>query len=271
MEQDQSQAERNQRLVSQYGLFLRNSFGAGNPGLRNLLNMVRTLGESTDSRTGLIDPTATDLKLYSSDAEIKKLFEEDPTFYMLGRNVETQQQVMAWLLKSGLGDTETLSVGSGPAPAEIFLSSAGLIKKKITALDFSAPLLNLGKEIAKKKGVVNIDFVEKAASEVDYQDQFGQVIMIDLLHWVDNWRDTLERVVRATRNGGNIFIVYVSKDSPRIVIPEFELAKTLLDMGTDIVDTKYMQGKDLPRVMIAAKKQQPVKGKLFVPSKAVIV
>ncbi len=196
----------------------------------------------------------------------KLWYDEMGKNYMMGRNLEDQERLMSWLLECGVRDAETLSVGSGPAPQEIFLASTGIIKKQITAIDISVPQLRIGQDAALEKGIKNISFVKIAAEDLDYENAFGQVFVLDSLHWTEDWRTCLKKVIKATKDKGVIFISH-AKPPSAVFIHDFELSKQLISLGADVVSMSVTDPNEtLPRTYIMARKEAPAKDKLLVAS-----
>jgi SAM-dependent methyltransferase len=257
---------RKQQLVSDYRLFVKNNFNTGGNDLNSVA--IKRTQESIQDEEYRKKLTKCLEKEVITDLDIKNIYElGDGNEYMQARNSSLHEKIIPWLLDRGLTDVKTLSIGSGPASIELFLASKNIIKEEIVALDFSESMLGAGREIAKNRGLKNMKFVEKAAADMEYENQFGQIFIFDSLHWMDNWKECVGKGVKALKDGGNLFIVYTYLKTPRILIPQFELIKTLIGKGMEIEDLNEgdFDGNGHERVRVWAKKEKSSSGKLFIP------
>jgi ubiquinone/menaquinone biosynthesis C-methylase UbiE len=247
-----------EQLVSDFSIFLSNHFKIGN------ISFTRSLAEvvdefiKDDARAELVSKIAT-------QEDVQRAFNAVGELYGKTRNVESQEKILKWMLDCGINNARTLSVGCGPAQTEIFLASKGIIREEIVGLDFAENLLTLGKELARKEDVKNVIFENKPASEIKFQDEFEQVFFIDSLHWMDNWRNCLQKAAKALRNEGTMF-VYCEGEKGRANISHFEAIKTLAQSGLDIVKADELRiGDFIPKIAIFAKKQSSDNRKLIIP------
>lgn len=255
MSNELSPEQRNHQLVTSYGSFLKDSFGVSGIEGDLFLSGVTELFIDTLDNHGLVQHIIEAYgRGYSRRDDVRKSFDLMSDIYMPGRNVEVLQRMMSWMISSKLTDTPTLSLGSGPASAEIFLASQGLLTEEVVALDLSQSLLDSGRKVADEHGVKNIRFQQGDALEIDYTRQFGQVLMLDSLHWMDSWRNCINKAVKALKDDGRIFIIYAVGERARILVPEFELVKELITSGVDIEDLQRVDYEDAKRVQVVAQK-----------------
>ncbi len=114
--------------------------------------------------------------------------------------------------------------------------------------------------------LTNIQFERGLGSEINYQAEFGQVWLIDSLHWMSEWRECLRRSCRSLVDNGSLFLCY-SIFSPRIRIPQAEVVTELVRAGMDLQDLTFQDSQaHSPRAFISAKKQAPEMGRLVIPS-----
>jgi SAM-dependent methyltransferase len=257
---------RRQQLVSDYKLFVKNNFNTDGNDLDSVARK-RALKSIQDEEYGKKLTKCLEKKAIT-DLDVKNNYEiGDGNEYMQSRGSSLHEKIIPWLLDRELADVKTLSVGSGPASIELFLASRNIIKEEIVALDFSESMLETGREIAKNRDLKNMKFVEKAAADMEYENQFGQIFMFDSLHWMNSWRECISRAVKALKDEGNMYIIYAYPRTPRVLIPQFELIKTLIQKGMDIKDLKEgdFDGNGHGRVQIWARKEKSSSSKLFIP------
>lgn len=185
--------------------------------------------------------------------EFKKVQELMGVHYGFMTNIPDQMTLMKKML-ANLRDVPTLSIGCGLAPQEIFLSSQGVLTKEIHATDLAHTSIIRASEMAKEIGVTNISFEAIAGSDVSINGEFDQIMMIDSLHWMKDWRKCVESSAKALRPDGNMMIAY-SPASPRIRIDDENLALELRSWGMDITGTENVSSfASTPRIFITAQK-----------------
>jgi ubiquinone/menaquinone biosynthesis C-methylase UbiE len=207
------------------------------------------------------DPAVIEKKLEmvrnaKTESDVQNSFNTRGEDYGLSRDSIGQQKLLRWLLDCGVQDLRTLSIGCGPAFHEIYLAQRGVITKEIVGVDFAQNLLDFGKRIAQEEKVGNINFINKKASEINYKDEFDQLFIIDSLHWMDDWQGCLEKVSRALKDNGSLFMIYV--EDSRTPIPLEKMIPTLFDCNLMPlrVDMLTKIDKSGTRTCIPAKKKK---------------
>lgn len=241
-------------IVSEYALFLKAAYGQNS-------KLQKTLDRKRLEYVGNKSVGAFGDKDRSRRNTVKATYDAIAPTYMMGRKVQTEQEIMRWLLEQEVKDTETISIGSGPAPQEIFLKKIGVIKKEVKLLDFSHLMLEVARKVANENGIKGIEFLEEDVVDADLQEeQFGQAFLIGSLNWIgiSDGRKVLEKVLRALRPGGEIFTVHTNYPLPNsFEIPDFALKMALENLGAQIIDLKTEQiGEDMPRVYVHARKRE---------------
>jgi ubiquinone/menaquinone biosynthesis C-methylase UbiE len=255
-------------IVAGFEFFLRQHLEIIDDPQARMLWKRRKLEENLEELTAVIE---LDRKYPISDAEsytddqMQEIFEVLGPEYGIHTDTDDQRMILSHLLDFGVRDVRTLSIGCGVAPHEIFLSSQGLVTKEIVGVDFVQSVLERGQLIATEVGVGNLRFAKAKGSEINYHDEFGQVWIIDSLHWMAGWRECLRRAALALKTGGNLFICN-SRHSPRVKIDEKDVAAILLQQGLEIADIIIQESHaDSQRAIITAKKEAIQASKLFIP------
>ena len=97
-------------------------------------------------------------------------------------------------------DMTVLEIGSGSCNCGIALARSGA---NVTCLDISQEQLNIGKEVAKKAGVV-INFVCSDMADLSFTDSdtVDLVISMSALDYVEDFNQVCSEVGRVLKNGG---------------------------------------------------------------------
>lgn len=135
--------------------------------------------------------------------------------------------ILTWLINNELTDTPTLSVGCGSALYEIFLASQGILTQEIIAADPAATRLEQARAIAEREAVRNIRFEQMYGARIPYIDRFGQVLLIDCLHWMLEWEECLRRSCASLQSQGTLYLSY-NLESSRVRIPIGEVTDLLI-------------------------------------------
>jgi SAM-dependent methyltransferase len=99
-----------------------------------------------------------------------------------------------------------LSLGCGPAALELVLLWKGLIKK-VKLVDLSPPMLERALSIAQALGIAqNVETVVGLVENYQVTQQYDVVISINAMHWSRHWPIWVDKGMKATREGGLLFI-----------------------------------------------------------------
>ncbi|MCX6811421.1 MAG: class I SAM-dependent methyltransferase [Candidatus Berkelbacteria bacterium] len=119
-------------------------------------------------------------------------------------------------------------------------------------------------EIVDKDGVF-MELKHGSPLDLPFADgEFGQVISIDLLHWLHGWRRAIAEIARVAAEGASIFICMVSYTvRHRGPIDLFAVVETLTKNGVDVqrFDTFSAEKSQSPRLFVSGVKQKKTKGK----------
>lgn len=135
------------------------------------------------------------------------------TIYTLLESIEVAKTQEKWL-----------SIGAGPALYEIWLSKIAAMDFYVS--DFSYEMCRLAKMIYNGAQVVSGSKVKGGKifpmvsdmENIGFRDRvFDQIISINALHWVPNWRQTLKEMRRVIKTDGlgHIYLV-VSGATPKV-------------------------------------------------------
>lgn len=193
-----------------------------------------------------------------SDEQIGEVFELMGASYGVETTIPDQKKILSFLLDSGISDKPTLSIGCGLAPHEIYLASQGVLSS-FAGVDIAQTTLTRAEEIAKEEGVT-AQFKKMHGADVDFVEEFDQVLSIDSMHWMMRWQANLRGVARALKPGGTFFLVY-SPNSPRIQIDPLRVIETLTKEGMNVTSTAFMESAiATPRATVVAKKEEAKSG-----------
>lgn len=257
MEKSQQNKE---RQIAGFELFLKRNLRPGN--LKEIADWAVKNGKELNDRFPIEKSGS------YTDEQIREIFELMSVNYGGLTNVGDQKMIMSELLDCGVNKGRTLSIGCGLAPHEIYLASQGLITGEIVGIDTSENMLKRTREIAKKEHVTNAQFFQNYGSDIDYKNEFDQVLLIDSLHWMRKWKECLVRSAKALKDGGSLFLVY-SIHAPVVKIDPLGVVKTLTDQKMDVKKYETVGGDaGTPRAVIFAKKEQP-SSKLLIPTRAI--
>lgn len=234
-------------LVELYGDYLRKHLGAGDP-----LGQLKWLQTPEAQEIGRMQ--ATGLRMdRMSPADYKRAQELMGVHYGFMTNIPDQKRIMGKILQN-LRNVPTLTIGCGLAPQEIFMSSQGILTSEVHATDLTNSAIKRAGEKARELNVNNITFESISGSEIDRPTSADQVMMIDSLHWMKDWRMAVGKATQALRPGGNMMIVY-SPNSPRIGITPDSLALELRSDEMNITGIENISSSALtPRIFMTAEK-----------------
>lgn len=109
------------------------------------------------------------------------------------------------IIESGffVDSKEILDVGCGDGSLTA-LFAANLPKASVVGCDISKAMI----EYALEHYVTsNLNFVEKSAENLDFENQFDAVISFNCLHWIENQKRVLGQMYRVLKPGGKAFLV----------------------------------------------------------------
>lgn len=223
-------------LVARFGDFLRDNCGTGDPAAwKAWMDNPRS-----KELTQRFPPQNIDKMTEADFRQAQELMGEHYGFMI---NIPDERRILGKLLPT-IRDVRTLSIGCGLAPHEIYLAKEGVLTQEIVATDVAGSVIKRAGEIAEKLGVSNIRFEQKAGDEIDYMQEFDQVLAMDSLHWMRSWRDVVRRIGLALRPEGTATILY-SRFSPRVQINERNLVEELTKNGMDTVSLETMKSEAL--------------------------
>jgi 2-polyprenyl-3-methyl-5-hydroxy-6-metoxy-1,4-benzoquinol methylase len=174
-------------LVELYGDYLRKHLGAGDP-----LGQLKWLQTPEAQEIGRMQ--ATGLRMdRMSPADYKRAQELMGVHYGFMTNIPDQKRIMGKILQN-LRNVPTLTIGCGLAPQEIFMSSQGILTSEVHATDLTNSAIKRAGEKARELNVNNITFESISGSEIDRPASADQVMMIDSLHWMKDWRMAVGKV-----------------------------------------------------------------------------
>jgi len=248
-------------LVKSFEGFLMKHFRVDEPEILHKAEL-----KSLHNILGLLKQKYLEGKNLFSDEELQKMFDEFGPGISVVNNPFTQKDNFSHLLKAGVQNRRTLSIGCGIAPYEVFLASQGIIREEIVALDFTQSILDGGRMLAANAGVTNIRFKNANGTQLDYHEEFGQVWLIDSLSWIPHWRECLRRTTKTVECDGTLLISY-QKDFGVATVKEVEVADIILKSGLDLTTLYHFNETDeFPRTFIAAKRVEARPDQLLVVS-----
>ncbi len=103
------------------------------------------------------------------------------------------------------GDEHVLDVACGTGHAALAVAQR-LPKGKITAVDFSAGMLDQARQKAAARELHNIDFVEWDMQNLGFRDQFDAAVCAFGIFFVEDMETQLAHIASAVRPGGRIMI-----------------------------------------------------------------
>ncbi|KAL7921884.1 S-adenosyl-L-methionine-dependent methyltransferase [Trichoderma austrokoningii] len=109
----------------------------------------------------------------------------------------------AYLLPHLKPDMKVLDVGCGPGTITVDLAAKHLPQGHITGLENAAAVLVQARELAKERGVSNVDFVEGDANALQFADEtFDVVVCHQVLQHVKDPVNILREMRRVAKTGG---------------------------------------------------------------------
>ncbi len=133
----------------------------------------------------------------------------DYTKYWEGRDYENlvEQKALENLLPTK-GDAILDVGGSFGRLAPIYTKRF----KKATILDYSQIALNQAKDLAKKRNITNLTTVKGDAYNMPFEDNsFDTVIMIRVMHHIENPQKLIKELYRVTKPGGFLILEMANK------------------------------------------------------------
>lgn len=177
--------------------------------------------------------------------------------------IPDQLVIMRELLPLIRPEASLLDVGWRPCFYPAFLQSQGLIKAHTVGVTPSEGAVRRLLEIIDKDKVF-MELRHGSPFELPFADgEFGQVISIDLLHWLHGWRRAIAEIARVAAEGARIFIVLVSYSARNGEIDTFAVVETLAKNGVDVqrFDTFSAEKTRSPRLFVTGVKEKETKGK----------
>jgi len=239
-------------LVGGFGHFLRATIDAENP--EAWTRYIKRIGK--EDQTGIIKSFWERGAENVTRQDIKRVFELLGPYYGFGTSIDDSKLIMSHLLNHLGGENDRiLSLGTGIAPYEIYLSQKGVVRGEIISIGLAESIRKKSEALAKTTGVKNISFPKEDAEELEYYEEFDQVWDIGSLHWIPNWRGSLLRSCQALKNGGSTFLAIVLKSG--IKIDPLTVVKLLAEKGINVSDYRKEPGyRGTPRAIIFGKKEE---------------
>ncbi len=145
-------------------------------------------------------------------------------------------------LRQGKKNEKWLSLGAGPALYEIWLSQIVGIYFHVT--DFSPEMIELSKKIMKgtmalggpKKPAGKIIHFVMPMENLEFRDNsFDQIISINALQWVPDWRQAIKEMRRVIKTTGLGNLYLVANTSPIKVKTADGTEKNISDLNTELL------------------------------------
>lgn len=246
-----------EQLVSGFEPFLRRHIPIGDSSRQE--EWITSLDED------LVIQMQDGLMLSGTDEQLVPFFESVGRYHGPDFPVKDTVAILSWMAGKGIGDRRTLTVGCGLAPYESYLSSQGIIRQEIVATDAAQSFLDRAKAIAESEGLTNIRFNQSLGASLQYNSEFGQVFIVDSLHWMLSWRECIKRSARALQQYGDMFLVYIP-NYPRIEINPFDVTQLLSLEGMNVLTLDRLPTieSDYSRIAVHARKEQTPAGSLLV-------
>lgn len=193
------------------------------------------------------------------DAEMVTCQEAIFESYGFALPIYDQMVIMRELLPTIMPQASLLDVGWRPCYFPVFLQKEGIVRGRTVGVTPSEAAVRRLLEIVGDESV----FMEmKLGSPLDLpfdDDEFGQVISIDLLHWLHGWRKAISEIARVAAESAPIFISLVSNSVRNGEIDIFAVAETLTKNGVDVqrLDTFPAEKSQSPRLFVAGVKDKP--------------
>jgi ubiquinone/menaquinone biosynthesis C-methylase UbiE len=103
------------------------------------------------------------------------------------------------------GDEHVLDVACGTGNAALAIAPL-LPKGKVTAVDFSAGMLEQARQKADAQGIRNVEFLERDMQALGFQDRFDVAVCAFGIFFIEDMDAQLSRIASAIRPGGRIMI-----------------------------------------------------------------
>ncbi|MGD8777501.1 MAG: class I SAM-dependent methyltransferase [Ignavibacteria bacterium] len=161
------------------------------------------------------------------------------------KSIEKVGKRFAGLLKTiGFTKGTILDVGCGFASVPIEIAK-NFPNAKITGIDLSGPLLDIGRTLIKKEGLEKQMVLLKGdAQNLQYENNtFDVVINSFLLHIVEDPIKMLNEIDRVAKSEGKILITDLRRGFLAYFIKKFGKAYTLEEVSDIIKKTKIRKGK----------------------------
>lgn len=196
--------------------------------------------------------TMTDDEMCSSQGPI---FE----FFGYALSIPDHVVIMRELLPVIKPEASLLDVGWKPCFFSAFLQSQGLLKTRTVGVTPSEESIRRLLEIVGEDRVF-MELKHGSPLDLPFADgEFGQVISVDLLHWLHGWRKAISEIARVAAEGASIFISLVSYSVRNGEIDVFTVAQTLAKHGVDVrrFDTFSAEKSQSPRLFVTGVKGKP--------------
>lgn len=152
-----------------------------------------------------------------------------------------------------------LDVGWKPCFFSAFLQRERLIKARTVGVMPSEEAVKRLLEIVGEDRVF-MELKHGSPLDLPFADgEFGQVISVDLLHWLHGWRKAISEIARVAAEGAPIFISLVSHSVRNGEIDTFAVVETLTKNGVDVqrFDTFSAEETQSPRLFVVGVKGKP--------------
>jgi len=125
---------------------------------------------------------------------------------------KTYEKIFHLIQNEVFKDAMILDIGTGTGEIPIKICQS---VNKIEAIDYSEEMISIASEKAIKQGIKNIAFRIYDGSQLPYQDNlFDIIIMSNLLHVIPSPGDVLAEAFRVLKNNGKIILpTYLHNDS----------------------------------------------------------
>lgn len=197
-----------------------------------------------------------------SDTEMVACQEAIFGAYGFALPIYDQMVTMRELLPTIRPEASLLDVGWRPCYFPVFLQKERIVQGRTVGVTPSEAAVRRLLEIVGNESV----FMEvKLGSplELPFADrEFGQVISIDLLHWLHGWRKAISEIARVAAEGAPVFICMVSYSVRNGEIDVFAVVETLVKNGVDVqrFDTFQAEKSGSPRLFVVGIKGKPQAG-----------
>lgn len=108
------------------------------------------------------------------------------------------------------GDERILDIGCGDGRVTAYLAKV-IPNGYIMGIDHSASMLKVAQELKNKIQFSNLDFLERDAINLDFENEFDYVVSFSCFHWISDHFSALRGIEKALKPNGKVFL-YFSPD-----------------------------------------------------------